>query len=121
MGPKLIRGASMLSFSPSIGFGCICARRDLQPIGNQSYNHEEMDHFTSLRGSMTMLIKLICEVSMVLVLLFHVSDLTLFDICDDSRLNPFGKKRERRAQFGSITRAWAKKFKEALNVLVQNI
>jgi hypothetical protein len=68
MRPKPIRGTNMLSFSPAIGFGCICARRDFQPIGNQSYNHEEMGHFRSLRGSMTMLIKLICQVSMVLVL-----------------------------------------------------
>jgi hypothetical protein len=58
----------VLSFSPAIRFECICARRDFRPIGNQSYNHEEMDHFRSLRGSMTMLIKLICQVSMVLVL-----------------------------------------------------
>jgi hypothetical protein len=50
----------VLSFSPAIGFGCICARRDFRPIGNQSYNHEEMGHFRSLRGLMTMLIKLIC-------------------------------------------------------------
>jgi hypothetical protein len=34
----------------------------------QSYNHEEMTHFRSLRGSKTMLIKLICHVSMVLML-----------------------------------------------------
>jgi hypothetical protein len=58
--PKPIRGANMLSFSPAIGFGCIDARRDFRPIGNQSYNHEEMSHFRSLKGSMTMLIKLIC-------------------------------------------------------------
>jgi len=50
MQPKPIRGANMLSFSPTIGFGCICARRDFQPIGNQSYNHEEMGHFRFLRG-----------------------------------------------------------------------
>jgi hypothetical protein len=68
MRPKPIRGANMLSFSPTIGFGCICARRDFRPIENQSYNHEEMSHFRSLRGSMPMLIKLICQVSFVLVL-----------------------------------------------------
>jgi len=28
--PKPIRGANMLSFSPAIGFGCMCARRDFQ-------------------------------------------------------------------------------------------
>jgi hypothetical protein len=61
------RGANMLSFSSAIGFGCICARRDFRPIGNQSYNHEEMGHFRSFKESMTMLIKLICQVSMVLV------------------------------------------------------
>jgi hypothetical protein len=68
MQPKPIRGANMLSFSLAIGFGCICTRRNFQPIGNQSYNQEEMGHFRSLRGSITMLIKLICQVSMVLVL-----------------------------------------------------
>jgi hypothetical protein len=42
MQPKPIRGVNMLSFSPAIGFGCICARRDFRPKRNQSYNHEEM-------------------------------------------------------------------------------
>ena len=65
---KANKGANMLSFSSTIGFGCICARRDFQPIGNRSYNHEEIGHFRSLRGSMTMLIKLICQVSIMLVL-----------------------------------------------------
>ena len=37
MRPKLIWGVNMLSFSPTIGFGCICPRRDFRPIGNQSY------------------------------------------------------------------------------------
>jgi hypothetical protein len=68
MRPKPIRGANMLSFSPTVGFGCICTRRDFRPIGNQSYNHEKIGHFRSLRGSMTMLINLSCQVSMVLVL-----------------------------------------------------
>jgi hypothetical protein len=68
MRPKPIRGTNMLSFSPMIGFRCICERRDFRPIENQSYNHEEMGHFRSLRGQMTMLIKLICQVSMVLAL-----------------------------------------------------
>jgi hypothetical protein len=58
----------MLSFNPAIGFGCICVRRDFQAICNQSYNHEEMGHFRYLRGLITMLIKLIFQVSMVLVL-----------------------------------------------------
>jgi hypothetical protein len=30
--PKLIKGANILSVSPTIGFGCICTRRDFQPI-----------------------------------------------------------------------------------------
>jgi hypothetical protein len=68
MRPKPIRGPNMLSFNLVIGFGYICAMRDFRTIGNQSYNHEEMGHFRSLRGSMTMLIKLIFHVSMVLVL-----------------------------------------------------
>jgi len=45
-----------------------------QVIGNKNYNHEEIGHFRSLRGSMTMLIKLICQVSMesVLPLMFLI-------------------------------------------------
>jgi len=86
MRPKPIRGANMLSLSPAIGFGCIYSRRDFWPIGNQSFNHEEMGHFRSLRGSMTMLIKLICLVSMVLVLplmfliLLHFTLISEFDL-----------------------------------------
>jgi len=58
--PKPIRGANMLFFSPTIRFGCICIRRDFRPIRNQSYSHEEMGHFRSLKGSIAILIKLIC-------------------------------------------------------------
>jgi len=127
----------MLSFSVAIGFGCIYARRDFRPIGNQSCNHKEMGHFRSLRGSMTKLIKLICHVSEYGVsATFNVSDLTLFDVGDDSRSNPFEKRGDDDDQpntkrnhannplevlIGPITRARAKKLKETLNGLVQNI
>jgi hypothetical protein len=72
---------------------------------------------------MTMLIKLICQVSMVFV-------------GDDSRSNPFEERGDDADQpntkrnhannplevpVGPITRARAKKLKEALNGLVQNI
>jgi len=67
---------------------------------------------------------------------FNVSDLTLFDVGDDSRLNPFEERGDDADQpntkrnhandplevtIGPITRARAKKLKEALNGLVQNI
>ena len=67
---------------------------------------------------------------------FNVSDLTLFDVGDDSRSNPFEERGEDADQpntkrnhandplkvpVGPITRARAKKLKEALNELVQNI
>jgi hypothetical protein len=67
---------------------------------------------------------------------FNVSDLTLFDVGDDSRLNPFEERRDYEHQpntkrnhandplevsIGPITRARAKKLKKALNGLVQNI
>ena len=42
--------------------------RDFRPVENPSYNQEKIGHFKSLRGSMTMLIKLICQVNMVLML-----------------------------------------------------
>ena len=67
---------------------------------------------------------------------FNVSDLTLFDVGDDSRSNPFEERGDDADQpntkrnhandplevpIGPITRARAKKLKEALNGLVQNI
>jgi hypothetical protein len=67
---------------------------------------------------------------------FNISDLTLFDVGDDSRSNPFEEKGDdedwsntkhnhvndpSKVPIGPITRAKAKKLKEALNGLVQNI
>jgi len=67
---------------------------------------------------------------------FNVSDLTLFDVGDDSRSNPFKERGDDADQpntklnhandplevrIGPITRVRAKKLKEALNGLVQNI
>jgi len=67
---------------------------------------------------------------------FNVSDLTLFDVGDDSRSNPFeergddtNKPNTKRnhandpleVPIGPITRARANKLKKALNELVQNI
>ena len=80
----------MLSFNPMIRFGCICARRDFKPIGNQSYNHEEMGHFRSLKGLMTYKVDLPGEYGVSAT--FNVSDLTLFDVGDDSRSNPFEER-----------------------------
>ena len=78
---------------------------------------------------------------MYLLLLIHTStyqkkDLTLFDVGDDSRSNPFEERGDDEDQpntkrnhandplkvpIGPITRARAKKLIEALNELVQNI
>jgi hypothetical protein len=63
---------------------------------------------------------------------FNVSDLSLFDVGDDSRSNPFkerGNDENQQAPLkdslhvpvGPITRARSKKIKEALNGLIQNI
>ena len=61
--------------------------------------------------------------------IFNVSNLTLFDVGDDSRSNPFEERVNDEDQpndlfevpMWSITKARAKKLKEALNGLVQNI
>jgi len=59
---KSISGANMLSFSPTIELGCTCTMRDFRLIENPSYNHKEMSHFRSLRGSMTAYkVDLLCE------------------------------------------------------------
>jgi hypothetical protein len=67
---------------------------------------------------------------------FNFSDLTLFDVGDDSRSNPFEERGDDEDQpntkrnhandplevpIGPITRARATKVKEALNGLIQNI
>ena len=66
---------------------------------------------------------------------FNVFDLTVFDVGDDSRSNPFEERGDDADQpntkrshandplevpIGLITRARAKKLKEALNELIQN-
>ena len=63
---------------------------------------------------------------------FNISDLSLFDVGDNSRSNPFEEKGNDENQHGplqdplhvlswSITRARAKKFKEAFSGLIQEI
>ena len=62
---------------------------------------------------------------------FNVSDLSPFDVGDDSRTNPFEERGNDENQqalkdplhvpFGLITRARSKKIKEALNGLIQEI
>ena len=67
---------------------------------------------------------------------FNVSDLTMFDVSDDSRSNPFEERGDDTDQpntkrnhandplevpIGPITRVREKKLKEALNGLVQNL
>jgi hypothetical protein len=60
---------------------------------------------------------------------FNVSDLSLFDVSDDSRLNSFKERGNDAIQpskdplevpVGLVTRLRAKKFKEAFNGLLQN-
>ena len=61
---------------------------------------------------------------------FNVSDLTLFDVGDDSRSNPFKERGDDENQANTkhnyandplevpITRAWENKLKETLNELI---
>jgi hypothetical protein len=51
------------SLNQVIGFGCICERKDFQPVGGPSYILEEMDLSKFLRKLMTMLIKWTFQVS----------------------------------------------------------
>jgi hypothetical protein len=125
----------MLSFSPTIELGCTCTRRDFRLKENPSYNHKEMSHFKSLRGSMTAYkVDLLCECGVSAT--FNISDLTLFNVGDDSRSNPFEERWDNEDQpytklnhakdplkvpSGLIRIVREKKYKEALNRLVRNI
>jgi hypothetical protein len=127
--PKPIRGANMLSFSPAIGYGCICARKSkLQPRGDGPFQILERINDNAYK------VDLPGEYGVSAT--FNVSDLTLFDVGDDSRSNTFEERGDDEDQpntkrnhandplevpIGPIKRARAKKLKKALNELVQNI
>ena len=80
----------MLSFSPMIGFRCICARRDFRPIGNQSYNHQGMGQILERIDDNAYKVDLPGEYDVSAT--FNVYDFTLFDVGDDSRSNPFEER-----------------------------
>ena len=73
-----------MSSSPVIRFGCICVRRDIRTIENQSYNHEEMGHDNAYK------VDLSGEYDVSAT--FNIYYLTLFDVGDDSRSNPNTKR-----------------------------
>uniref|UniRef100_A0A2N9IG56 CCHC-type domain-containing protein n=1 Tax=Fagus sylvatica TaxID=28930 RepID=A0A2N9IG56_FAGSY len=115
-----------------IGFGFTCAKKDSQPIERLSCILEEMDLSKFLRKLMTMLIKWTFQVSIKFPATFTVSDLSPFDVGEDSRSNPFEEKGNDGNQSGPslkdplqvpdgpITRSRAKKIKEAMQGLVQS-
>ena len=101
-------------------------------LGGSSYILEGMVHFKSLRESMIMHTSWIFQVSEYNIsATFNVSDLSHFDVGDDSRTNPLEERGNDENQqafkdplhvlVGPITKARSKKIKEALNGLIQDI
>ena len=100
------------SLNQVIGFGCIWEKKDFQPVGGPSY---KLDLPGEYNISVT----------------FNVSDLSPFDVDDDSRTNHFEERGNDDNQqafkdplhvpVGPITKARSKKIKEALNGLIQEI
>uniref|UniRef100_A0A2N9J0J0 RNA-directed DNA polymerase n=1 Tax=Fagus sylvatica TaxID=28930 RepID=A0A2N9J0J0_FAGSY len=102
------------------------------PVGGPSYILEEMDLSEFLRKLMTMLIKWTFPGEYKVSATFNVSDLSPFDVGDDSWSNPFEErgndgnqggpslKDPLQVPDGPITRSRAKKIKEAMQGLVQS-
>uniref|UniRef100_A0A2N9IYD6 CCHC-type domain-containing protein n=1 Tax=Fagus sylvatica TaxID=28930 RepID=A0A2N9IYD6_FAGSY len=115
-----------------IGFGFTCAKKDSQPIERLSCILEEMDLSKFLRKLMTMLIKWTFQGEYKVSATFNVSDLSPFDVGEDSWSNPFEErgndgnqggpslKDPLQVPDGPITRSRAKKIKEAMQGLVQS-
>jgi hypothetical protein len=119
MPPKPIRAVDKSSLNWVIRFGCIWEWKDFQPVGRPNYILKGMVHFKSLRGS----IITHCSVT------FNVSNLSRFDVGDDSRTNLFEERGNVENQQASlkeslhvpVTRARSKMIKEALSGLIQEI
>uniref|UniRef100_A0A2N9FTV9 CCHC-type domain-containing protein n=1 Tax=Fagus sylvatica TaxID=28930 RepID=A0A2N9FTV9_FAGSY len=115
-----------------IGFGFTCAKKDSQPIERLSCILEEMDLSKFLRKLMTKLHKVDLPREYKVSATFTVSDLSPFDVGEDSRSNPFEERGNDGNQSGPslkdplqvpdgpITRSRAKKIKEAMQGLVQS-
>ena len=125
----------MLSFSRAIGFGCICARRDFRPMKSKLQPRGD-GPFQILERTNDNAYKVDLPGEYGITATFNVYDLTLFNVGDDSRSNPFKEKGDDEdhpntkqnytnnpleVPIRPITRVRAKKLKEALNKLVQNI
>uniref|UniRef100_A0A2N9J5Z4 CCHC-type domain-containing protein n=1 Tax=Fagus sylvatica TaxID=28930 RepID=A0A2N9J5Z4_FAGSY len=130
--PKPIKGEGVSSLNQEIGFGFTCAKKDSQPIERLSCILEEMDLSKFLRKLMTMLHKVDLPGEYKVSATFTVSDLSPFDVGEDSRSNPFEERGNDGNQSGPslkdplqvpdgpITRSRAKKIKEAMQGLVQS-
>jgi len=91
--PKPIRDANMLSFSPAIGFGRMHKERfpanrksKLQPRGDGPFQILERINDNAYK------VDLPGEYGVSVT--FNISDLTLFDVGDDSRSNPFEERKD---------------------------
>uniref|UniRef100_A0A2N9HGW5 Uncharacterized protein n=1 Tax=Fagus sylvatica TaxID=28930 RepID=A0A2N9HGW5_FAGSY len=115
-----------------IGFGFTCAKKDSQPIERLSCILEEMDLSQILEKINDNAHKVDLPGEYKVSATFTVSDLSPFDVGEDSRSNPFEERGNDGNQSGPIlkdtlqvpdgpiTRSRAKKIKEAMQGLVQS-
>jgi len=116
---KLTRVKGMLSLNLMIEFGCIWGMKDSQLIGDLNCSPEWMVHSKSLNGLITMHTSWNFQMSIMLLLHLIFFYLSLFNMGDNLRLNPFKKMRDDENQqatpqdlfnmlIGPITKARAK-------------
>uniref|UniRef100_A0A2N9IFA2 Uncharacterized protein n=1 Tax=Fagus sylvatica TaxID=28930 RepID=A0A2N9IFA2_FAGSY len=115
-----------------IGFGFTCAKKDSQPIERLSCILEEMDLFQILEKINDNAYKVDLPGEYKVSATFNVSDLSPFDLGEDSWSNPFEERGNDANQGGPslkdplqvpdgpITRSRAKKIKEVMQRLVQS-
>uniref|UniRef100_A0A2N9HHC6 Reverse transcriptase domain-containing protein n=1 Tax=Fagus sylvatica TaxID=28930 RepID=A0A2N9HHC6_FAGSY len=130
--PKPIKDECVLSLNQEIGFGFTCAKKDSQPIEKLSCILEEMDLSKFLRTINDNAYKVDLPGEYKVSATFNISDLSPFDVGEDSWSNPFEERGNDANQGGPslkdplqvpdgpIKRSRAKKIKEAMQGLVQS-
>jgi hypothetical protein len=130
--PKPIKGKGVSSLNQEIGFGFTCAKKD-SPAQRRTKLHPRGDGpFQILEKNNDNAYKVNLPSEYNVSITFNVSDLSPFDVGEDSRSNPFEERGNDGNQGGPslkdplqvpdepITRLRAKKIKEAMQGLVQS-
>ena len=130
---KPTKGVNKWSLNLEIGYGCIWGKRDFLLKSRSKILPRGDGPFHVLERINDNAYKLDLPGEYNVSATFNVSDLSPFDVGDDLRTNPSQEEGNDESTTNKwsvdpiqvpirpVTRAWAKKFKETLNVFIQRI